>query len=88
MKQQNHDALTIMESIMDNIFILESIVKLTKEACLEKEFNISYYNLNDKEKLGLSEERNHYINMLTLAIEQVNKIKESSLTIEDKMRQL
>lgn len=65
------------EVTFNDICSIESIVKFTKEFCLEKEINSIYYNLSDFEQLHLSEERNHYINMLSLAEEKILKIKKT-----------
>ena len=70
------------ENLYDELFLLESIIKMTKEACLKKEFSAIYYNLSDKERCILSEERNNYINMLSIALEKVDELKEINNNIE------
>lgn len=63
------------DNSFEQIYSLESIIKLTKNACLEKEFNASYYELPQKYKTILSEERNLYINMLNIAQDKVEALK-------------
>lgn len=63
------------EAAFNDLYYLESIVKFTKESCLDKEVRAKYYNLSINEQLRLSEERNHYINMLSIAEERISKIK-------------
>ena len=69
-------------SIFEELFTLESLLKLTKEACLKQEINSNYYNLDDSNKIKLSEERNHYLNLLTIAIDKVELLKQINQNIE------
>ena len=69
----------------DLLFSLESIITLTKEACLEKEVGSKHYNLPLKDKIDLSEERNHYINMLNIALDKVTNLKEINSTVEKEL---
>ena len=69
-------------SIFEELFALESLLKLTKEACLKQEINSNYYGLDDFNKVKLSEERNHYLNLLTIAIDKIDVLKEISQSIE------
>ena len=73
------------ENSFDLLYHLESIIKLTKSVCLEKEFNSSYYNLPNKYRHTLSEERNHYINMLSLAQDKIDCLKEINQTLENEL---
>ena len=59
------------EKFFEELYTLESIIKLTKESCSERELSASYYNISDKEKIVLSRERNNYINMLTIAQDKI-----------------
>ena len=72
------------ENTFDELHSLESIIKLTHEACLEKELDAVYYTSNK----GLSEERNHYINMLSIALDKITQLKEINILIEEELTQL
>lgn len=74
--------LLVSNSLIDELDSLESVIKLTQESCLDKEIDSIYYNLNAEDKLILSKERNHYINLLTIALQKVKNLKENSLDIE------
>ena len=76
------------ENCFDQLYFLESILMLTKEVCQEKEFASIYYNLPPKDKFILSTERNHYINMLTLALDRVSNIKQINSGIENELAEL
>ncbi len=75
--------MTSIELSVEELFKLESVIKLTKEACLEREFASIYYDLTDKNKSGLSEERNHYINLLSIALNMLSNLKEIIFIVED-----
>lgn len=66
----------------DLLFLLESVIKLTQESCLQKELSCNYYNFLNKDKNLLSEERNHYINLLSIALEKVSTLKEINAKLE------
>lgn len=77
-----------IESSFDELFSLESIIKLTQQACLEREENLVHFGLPKKDMLILSEERNHYINLLTIALQKVDSIKSLNLIIEREVNYL
>ena len=64
-----------IDNILDEMDKLCTLVELTRNFCLNKEFQSVYYNLSEKKAFLLSEERNHYINMLTITINRLNKMK-------------
>lgn len=77
-----------IENTFSELFALESVIKLTKEACLEREFTSIYYELDKESKTALSEERNLYINMLTIALDKLSKLKQGILTAEHEASKL
>lgn len=60
-----------LESSIDDLFKLNTLIKVAKESCLEKELSSAYYGLNDRNRLKLSTERNNYINLLSIAEEKL-----------------
>lgn len=82
------DVLTQFDATFNELFALKSIIKLTREICLDKEINSSYYNLSAEYKKSLSEERNNYINMLSIALDKVANIENISETIEKEIPSL
>lgn len=66
----------------DELSSLETIIKFTKDSCLEKEINAKYYNLINAEKKSLSKERNDYINMLNIALEKILNLKNINYKLE------
>lgn len=82
---QTNKALQSFNNCYEIIWALESVIKLTLEACLKREISSLHYNLDNNEKFMLSEERNHYINMLSIANEKIEKLKEKTLIIEKEL---
>ena len=75
-------------NLFNQLYSLESILQFTKNVCQEKEFSSTYYNLQKKDKFILSEERNHYINMLNLALDRVTNLKEINILLENEISEL
>lgn len=84
----NRKILSRVENIFEELSALESIIKLTKDACYEQESVSNYYNLNAKEKLILSAERNHYINLLNIALDKVTSLQELNILLEKEISYL
>ena len=76
------------ENSFDKLFFLESIIQTTKDACMEREFSAKYYGLSSENKFILSEERNHYINMLTIALDKVAELKILNNQLENEIHLL
>lgn len=60
-----------LESTIDDLFMMESLINLTKESCIKKELESVYYNLDKDMQLKLSNERNNYINLMSIAEEKI-----------------
>ena len=73
------------ESIFEELYLLESIIKLTQESCLNKEISSKYYNLPMDLQKELSEERNNYINMLNIALDKLDNVKDYYFINEEKL---
>ena len=80
--------LSSCDDCFTKLYSLESILQVTKDVCQEKEFSSIYYNLPPKYKFTLSEERNHYINMLSLALDRVSDLKKINFSIENVLEEL
>ena len=74
--------LMCFENTIDELYILDSILKITKEACLKRDISLCQDTFTPLQKIALSEERNHYINLLTLAQDKVDLLKNSIMNIE------
>lgn len=87
-KSQATRVLSSFDDSFDVLFSLESLIKATQNSCLDKECSSIYYNLPQKEKIILSEERNHYINLLSIALDKISSLKEIHLDIEKELTYL
>ena len=82
MKNSTQKVLLKFDDIYDLLNSLESIIKITQKACLNKEISSVYYNLTYNDRVILSEERNHYINMLSIALDKLSSLKDKNFIIE------
>ncbi len=48
---------TSIEKVAEELFTLESIIKVTKDTCQEREFAGIYYNLEENAKTNLSKRK-------------------------------
>lgn len=76
------------DDLFNQLYSLESVLQFTRSVCQEKEFSSTYYDLSQKYKYFLSEERNHYINMLNIALDRVSEIKEINVDLEREISEL
>ena len=83
-----HENSVNFDVSFDMLSSLESIIKMTQKVCLDKEISSVYYNLPYNQKITLSEERNHYINMLSLALDKITSLKEYNFNLEKKFANL
>ena len=88
MEKDHKHILSCFQTTFDELFLLESIIKLTKESCLDREVTSQYYNLSEEKKRHLSEERNNYINMLSIALDRVKILKDINNQIEEEITYL
>ena len=79
---KNSSLLSYENSLFEELSKLESVLKLTKDSCFEQEVNSNYYNLSKSEQFRLSEERNHYLNLLTIALDKVSLLKKINNELE------
>lgn len=80
-----NDLLGCSEQIFEELYAVDTIVNITKNSCLEREFRGQYYGTSSNESIKLSEERNNYINMLTILSEKISKLKMLNLSIENEI---
>lgn len=59
------------EDLLENFYIIESMLKVTWEHCNNKELELNYYNLTGDNKYQLSQERITYLNMLSITLEKL-----------------
>ena len=79
---KNISLLGYENSLFNEQSALESVLKLTKDSCFEQEICANYYNLDKLMQLRLSEERNHYLNLLTIALDKVSLLKKINNDLE------
>lgn len=73
------------EQIFNELYVADSIVNLTKNSCMDREFSGQYYGIPIESSAQLSAERNNYINMLTILSEKISHIMELNIAIENEI---
>ena len=82
-KELNSQKLNcINENIIDELLAVESLIKTTVNNCMNRECNTWNSTEESMTKL-MSEERNDYINILTLALEKIKHVQLLNDEIED-----
>ncbi|MCQ2754402.1 MAG: hypothetical protein MJ231_05060 [bacterium] len=66
------DLILKFNKLYNEIFVLESILRVTKSVCLNNDINATCI----MDQKSLSYERNDYINLLSVALSKVEKIKQ------------
>lgn len=71
------------EQAFNELYILNSLINTTKLLCEDREFRGKYYDISSEKAKMLSEERNEYINMLSVLSDKMNYIIKLYLSMED-----
>ena len=82
--EKNHRSrlMSIQQANFNELYKADSIIQLTIHSCQEREFAGQYYGATKEMKKKISEERNNYINMLTLLSERVSNMMDINLSME------
>lgn len=78
----HNELLNYNEQIFNELYKMDTLIKMTKNMCEEKEFTGQYYGATDDNINKLSAERNDYINMLTIASDTVSFLLKLNLDLE------
>lgn len=81
-KYHNSKLLDFNQETFEELYIVDTLVQLTKSACEEQEFKGQYYGIANDSRKNLSAERNNYINMLNILSDKISNIMDLSLSIE------
>lgn len=68
----------------DELYMSETLINMLKKSCEAREFSGQYYGIPTRESAKLlSEERNEYLNVITLLLDRVQKLKNINLKLEN-----
>lgn len=73
------------EQIFNELYMADTIVNITRNSCLDREFSGQYYGIPAESSAQLSAERNNYINMLTILSEKISNIMELNIAMENEI---
>ena len=74
--------LACHQKAFDELYVIDTLVKLTQKSCQDYEFSGQYYDISKDRIAELSMERNNYINMLNIISERISNIMQLNLTLE------
>ncbi len=81
-KSHSSRLLNIHEKTFNEVYIIDTLVEMTRKSCQDREFSGQYYGISAGMAVKLSEERNQYINMLDMLSERIRNIKNLNLLLE------
>ena len=79
---RKNSLMTCSQEVFNELYIIDSIVQMTKKTCQDYEFSGQYYGIPVEKSIKLSTERNNYINMLNLLSEKISNIMKLNLLME------
>ncbi len=81
-KAAQSDILSFYQEAFNELYIVNTLINMVKTNCQEKEFKGEYYGLVKQSAKKLSDERNDYINILSLLSDKISNIQNIHLSIE------
>lgn len=85
--RENKIALLYMDlcqNAYEELTLIDSLLCSIQEACLNLEMKSEYYNSKEPSTLKISEERNRYINLTSIARERIKKMEYLNSQMENK----
>ena len=72
------------EKSFHEMYVVNTIISMIKQSCVERENNGQYYGLTEKRiRTLISDERNDYINMLTLLSDKISNLMALFVSMEN-----
>ena len=81
----NTFCMEVCENTFDEITIISTLISSIQELCLNLEMNSQYYEDSENYVHKLSEERNKYINLSSMALQRLKKIETLNAELESKL---
>lgn len=85
MKNRKSDVLSYNNEAFREIHNTTSLIDAVLTCCQDKEFRGIYYDIPRKSAIKLSEERNGYMSLLTMASDRLNNLKQLNINIENEL---
>lgn len=85
MKKRKSDVLSYNDEAFSEIYNTSSLIDAVLTCCQDKEFRGIYYDIPKKSAIKLSEERNGYMSLLTMASDKLHNLKQLNIIIEQEL---
>lgn len=76
--------MDLCQNAYEELTVIDSLLCVIQESCLNLEMKSEYYNSKEDYTLKISEERNRYINLTSIARERIKKVEFLNTQIENK----
>lgn len=76
--------LDLCQNAYEELTVIDSLLVAIQETCLNLEMKSEYYNSQKTSTLKISEERNRYINLTSIARERIKKMEFLNSQMENK----
>lgn len=88
MYEYKSDILSYNDEAFDELQNTSTLINSLLLSCQDKEFRGQYYDIPEKSVYKLSEERNSYLSLLSMASDKLYNLKKIHLNIEKKLSTL
>jgi len=78
-------ALSFQDEVFNELYYMNTLINVTKNACQEREFKGEYYGIPKDFVKNISDERNEYISLLSLASDKLKNTLTLNLSLEKEL---
>ena len=84
-KDHRKNLIEMNEEAFNQMYVVNTLINMTLQSCEEKENHGEYYGLTGELLKKISDERNDYINMLTVLSDKIDYVMSLYLSIEKEL---
>lgn len=84
-KTHKQNLLKINEQAFNQMYVVNTLINMTKQSCEERENHGEYYGLKGELLKRISDERNDYINMLSILSDKISSVMSLYVSMEKEL---
>lgn len=77
--------LSYQDELLNELYNANTLIKAAMTCCQEREFNSEYYGIPQNYVSYISNERNEYLSLLTLAFDRMQYVNTINMNIENEL---